>query len=497
VGGGVALRVLDLVDRSALRAADLVVVDTALQAQMLPSQAQGRAVVVPVGAGRGWFAARPEAASAAAPRGPELRVVFFGLYTPLQGATTIGRAIDLLREEPIEFTMVGHGQDLAEARELARGSSRVRWVDWVDSAALPDLVAAHDVCLGIFGTGPKAQRVVPTKVYQGLAAGCAVVTGRTPAAGTLGDAVLSVPPGDPQALADALRHLAHDKESLTVARDRAREAAEQFSPESSTAGLDARLEAAPRTRVALPPLTFNAHLRWDVISRELARLDVTDVLEIGPGEGAVACRLAPGRAYTGVELSDRTRTITEQRLEQLGSPGRLVASLDELAADERFDLVCAFEVIEHIDADREALASWAARLRPGGTLLISTPSGPDRMGPHDEIAGHFRRYSAEGLAAMAEDYGMVDVRVTHVGYPMGYLLERVRNTVAARRLARADKAVAGDEAVAAATEQSSSILQPPSWSGRATQMASAPGRWMQRRRPDAGTGLVLVARAPQ
>jgi 2-polyprenyl-3-methyl-5-hydroxy-6-metoxy-1,4-benzoquinol methylase len=424
-------------------------------------------------------------------------VVFVGLFTPLQGAPTIGRAIDLLREESIEFTMVGHGQDLAEARELTRGSSRVRWVDWVGSAELPDLVAAHDVSLGIFGTGPKAQRVVPTKVYQGLAAGCAVVTAATPAAGTLGDAVVSVPPGDPGALADALRHLAHDKESLTVARDRARAAAERFSPEASTAGLDARLVAAPGGRAALPPLTLNAHLRWDVIARELAGLAVTDVLEIGPGEGAVACRLAPGRAYTGVELSDRTRAITAQRLEALGAPGRMVASLDDLAPDERFDLVCAFEVIEHIDADREALAAWAARLRPGGTLLISTPSGPERMGPHDVIAGHIRRYSAEALSALATECGLVDVRVTHVGYPMGYLLEKVRNTAAARRLGAADHGVPDEAAVAIATEQSSSIMQPPAWSGRATRALSAPGIWMQRRRPDAGTGLVLVARAPQ
>jgi glycosyltransferase involved in cell wall biosynthesis/ubiquinone/menaquinone biosynthesis C-methylase UbiE len=532
LGGGARLRLLDLVDRSALRAADVVVVDTALQAQMLPTDAQGRAVVVPVGAGRQWFAAADRAAGrrgrrasgsgtapeapavlgastvlgapavlgASTPPGPSepaLNVVFVGLFTPLQGAATIGRAIDLLRDEPIAFTMIGHGQDLAETRALTRDSARVRWLDWVDGADLPALVAGQDVCLGIFGTGPKTQRVVPTKVYQGLAAGCAVVTARTPAAGTLGDAVVSVPPGDPQALADALRHLALDKESLTVARDRSRAAAEQFSPEASTADLDAHLEAAPGRRPALPPLTFNAHLRWDVITRELAGLDVTDVLEIGPGEGAVACRLAPGRTYTGVELSDRTRAITEQRLEQLGAPGRLVASLDGLPADERFDLVCAFEVIEHIDADREALASWAALLRPGGTLLISTPSGPDRMGAADEIAGHFRRYSAEGLAAMATDCGLVDARVTHVGYPMGYLLEMVRNTVAARRLAKADREAGSDEAVAAATEQSSSFLQPPSWSGRATRAASAPGIWMQRRRPDIGTGLVLIARAPK
>jgi len=555
LGGGAKLRVLDLIDRSALRAADVVVVDTDLQAQMLPRDAQARAVVVPVGAGREWFAAAdrvsshagagararadragdgasgsepagnaesgsagpagdsasgsepagdaesgsagPAGDSDAASAGPALRVVFFGLFTPLQGAPTIGRAIDLLRDEPIEFTMIGHGQDLVETRELTRGSTRVRWLDWVDGEELPDLVAAHDVSLGIFGTGPKAQRVVPTKVYQGLAAGCAVVTAQTPAAGTLGVAVVSVPPGDPEALADALRHLALDKESLTVARDRARAAAEQYSPESSTAGLDARLEAVPGRRPALPPLTFNAHLRWDVITRELAALDVTDVLEIGPGEGAAACRLAPGRTYTGVELSDRTRAITERRLAQLGAPGRLVASLDDLPGDERFDLVCAFEVIEHIETDREALASWAQRLRPGGTLLVSTPSGPERMGAADKIAGHFRRYSAEGLAAMAGDCGLVDVRVTHVGYPVGYLLEKVRNSVAARRLARADREAGNLDAVAAATELSSSFLQPPSWSGRATKAASAPGIWMQRRRPDTGTGLVLIARAPR
>lgn len=505
LGGGLRLKILDLVDRGALRAADVVVVDTEAQAQMLPDDMSARSVVVPVGAGEQWFAAAERAARApgsspspaGSPDASGLTVVFFGLYTPLQGAPTIGAAIDLLRDEPIRFTMIGHGQDLAEARALA-GGAQVDWIDWVDAGDLPDLVAAHDVCLGIFGTGPKARRVIPTKVYQGLAAGCAVVTGATPAAGTLGDAVVTVPPGDPAALASALAQLASDKESLTVARNRARAAAGRFMPESAASALDSRLRgAAGSGPVGLAPLTFNAHLRWDVITRELEGRDITDVLEIGPGEGAAACRLAPGRAYTGVELSDRTRGITEQRLIGLGAPGRMVASMADLPADEQFDLVCAFEVIEHIDADLEALSAWTARVRPEGTMLISTPAGPDRMGAADEIAGHFRRYSAPGLAAMAADAGLVDVRVTHVGYPVGFLLEWVRNTVAARRLAQVDRRSAADDAVALATEQSSSFLQPPSWSGRATQALSAPGIRLQRRWPDTGTGLVLIARAPR
>ncbi len=90
----------------------------------------------------------------------------------------------------------------------------MRWLDWVPAAELPALVAAHDVCLGIFGTGDKALRVVPNKVFQGAAAGCAVVTSDTaPQRRVLGDAAVLVPPGDADALADALLGLAGDREA--------------------------------------------------------------------------------------------------------------------------------------------------------------------------------------------------------------------------------------------------------------------------------------------
>ena len=490
LGGGMTVRALGGADRAALAAADLVVVDTSLQAANLPESARAKTVVVPVGAGDEWFAA----AASGDPEGP-LRVVFFGLYTPLQGAPVIGRAIDLLRAEPIEFTMVGHGQDLAATRAAAGDSPRVRWIDWVAPAELPALVAGNDVCLGIVGTAAKAQRVVPTKVYQGMAAGCAVVTGDTPASAALGDAVLRVPVGDADTLAATLRDLHTDKELLHMARRRAQAGASSVTPAAVTAALDARLSAAAPGGPP-PPLTFNAWLRWDLISSELAAMDARNVLEIGPGEGAAACRIAPGRNYTGVELSPRTRAITRGRLVAQGTPGRLLGSMDELDADEVFDLVCAFEVIEHIEDDRSALAQWVARVRPGGTLLLSTPAGPDRMGPADTIAGHFRRYSAAGLADLAAECGLAEVRVVHVGYPFGYALEAVRNSVARRRLAgREEPAMSGAD-VAEMTEGSSSFLQPPTWSGRLTQMTSAPMRWAQRRRPDRGTGLVLVGRAP-
>src|SRR6266516_2310209 len=91
--------------------------------------------------------------------------------------------------EPISVTMIGGGQDEAETRAAAAANQAVRWLGWVPATELPALVASHHVCLGIFGTGDKALQVVPNKVFQGAAAGCAIVTSDTPPQRrTLGDA---------------------------------------------------------------------------------------------------------------------------------------------------------------------------------------------------------------------------------------------------------------------------------------------------------------------
>ena len=104
-------------------------------------------------------------------------------------------------------------------------------------------MAEHDVCLGIFGTGDKALRVVPNKVYQGAAAGCAVITSDTaPQRRVLGDAAVLVPPGDAGALAAALLRLADDRGALLKLRHAARQlAAERFTPEQIVEPLVPRL----------------------------------------------------------------------------------------------------------------------------------------------------------------------------------------------------------------------------------------------------------------
>ncbi len=201
--GGPRQALLRLIDAAALRAATVIVVDTDEHLAALPPRYRPRAVVVPVGAPAAWqAAARPADVPGTGP----LRVVFYGLYTPLQGTPVIGAALGALAGDDVAVTMIGTGQDEAETRAAAAASPAVTWRDWVPAADLPAVVAQHDVCLGIFGTGDKARRVVPNKVFQGAAAGCAIVTSDTPPQRRVLDgAAVLVPPGDPAALASALR----------------------------------------------------------------------------------------------------------------------------------------------------------------------------------------------------------------------------------------------------------------------------------------------------
>ena len=96
-------------------------------------------------------------------------MVFYGLFTPLQGAPVIGAALARIAGEPISVTMVGGGQD--EPDEGGRRGQPGRPLGGLGprETELPALVASHHVCLGIFGTGDKALRVVPNKVFQGAA----------------------------------------------------------------------------------------------------------------------------------------------------------------------------------------------------------------------------------------------------------------------------------------------------------------------------------------
>lgn len=244
VSGPLRHNLLTLVDHAALRAADLVIVDTEEHLDLMPEWAHQKGVVVLIGAPDEWVAPPRPAYDGSRP----LRVIFFGLFTPLQGSVTIGRALgQLADQERVVVTMAGDGQDLAEARAAAAGNPRVDWTGLLGADVMPAVTAGHDVCLGIFADNPKGRRVVPNKVYQGIRAGCAIVTSDTvPQRRTLGDLAVYVPPADPAALAAALEELANDPSRVAELQAASRRAADRFSPAGVVGDLVTRIEALSR-----------------------------------------------------------------------------------------------------------------------------------------------------------------------------------------------------------------------------------------------------------
>ena len=239
----------------------------------------------------------------------------------------------------------------------------------------------------------------------------------------------------------------------------------------------------------LPPLPPRAVLRYDLIRRAVADLRPRTIAEIGCGQGKVGARLAELADYVGVEPDESSFSTAVSHVVPRGG-SVLHGTHEALPAGATYDLVCAFEVLEHIEDDVEALAQWTPSIAAGGHLMLSVPAFQDRYGPSDRLVGHYRRYEPEGLADLLRSAGLVDVSVRLYGWPLGYALEAVRNRIDSRKLA--DVREDSPQVLSAASGRT---FQPGNAAlGAGIALSTAPFRLLQRARPRAGTGLLAVAR---
>ncbi len=157
----------------------------------------------------------------APPPDEPVRIVYLGGFLPLHGTGVVLEAVALLERgrpdlPPFQVEMAGGGIEWNAARERAAalGLRHVLFPGRIEYAAAPRVLSDAHVVLGAFGAGAKAGRVIPHKVWQGLAAGRAVLTGDGPGLRevlTPGEHLDAVPRGDPAALAGALARLVEDR----------------------------------------------------------------------------------------------------------------------------------------------------------------------------------------------------------------------------------------------------------------------------------------------
>jgi glycosyltransferase involved in cell wall biosynthesis len=202
--GSLPGRALAAVDRTALRGADVVVADTHANAGHfveLSELPRDRIDVCFVGAEERLF--RP-----GWKRRAPFTCLFVGKLIPLHGIETIVAAAR--RAPELRLSLVGSGQLEHVLEDVPPNIERIPWVDY---ERLPGELHQAGCALGIFGTSDKARRVIPNKAFQALACGTPLVTADTPAARELlvhEESALLVPPGDPDALAAAIRRIAGD-----------------------------------------------------------------------------------------------------------------------------------------------------------------------------------------------------------------------------------------------------------------------------------------------
>jgi SAM-dependent methyltransferase len=122
-------------------------------------------------------------------------------------------------------------------------------------------------------------------------------------------------------------------------------------------------------------------------------------LEIAPG-------LRPRLPIGGTQFVD----ISVQALAKLRSRGAQVALGEVTAlpfASGAFDLVCALDIVEHVEDGDGALSELARVARPGAVLLLSLPLHPAMWTPFDDFVGHHRRYEPQVLGSKLTEHGFL------------------------------------------------------------------------------------------
>lgn len=138
--------------------------------------------------------------------------------------------------------------------------------------------------------------------------------------------------------------------------------------------------------------------------------NVHSYLEIGCGTGFVLSGVAnrfPGARLTASDIFTTGLQFAMQRVPQANL---LQMDARDIPYRDEFDVVGAFDVVEHIQEDEAVLAEIHAALKPGGHLLLTVPQHQWLWSPSDDYARHERRYAASELHSKVQSAGFTVLR---------------------------------------------------------------------------------------
>ncbi len=184
-------------------------------------------------------------------------------------------------------------------------------------------------------------------------------------------------------------------------------------------GIPSFAPALADTVSGMDPALFESLERWEegsfwfvprnrLITRLLARYfpSAEALMELGCGNGFVLSaieKLKPWRRLVGSELHPSGLAVARKRLKDAAEFVQLDAR--SIPASDAFDVIGAFDVLEHIDEDTAVLAAMYRAVRSGGGLILTVPQHPWLWSATDAVAHHVRRYRRGELEGKIERAG--------------------------------------------------------------------------------------------
>lgn len=239
-------------------------------------------------------------------------------------------------------------------------------------------------------------------------------------------------------------------------------------------------------------------LRRDRILRLLVDSTPGSLLEIGCGAGTILHELSR-RGYNCEAME--TSAAALEIANYVNSGHARIHSSPQSHWEAKFDYLLSFEVLEHIENDRDALTLWYSWLKPGGTIILSVPAHMKKWTASDIWAGHYRRYEKPQFAELITASGFSIESIETYGFPLSNALLPLRAQVHARKLARREELLVNDRVrnndMSGVERSAESRLYP--------LLKSLPGTMVMRvalflqdksAKQDWGTGYLLLARKP-
>lgn len=167
-----------------------------------------------------------------------------------------------------------------------------------------------------------------------------------------------------------------------------------------------------------------------LILKLIEKIRPENILEIGFGNGDLI-KILSKTGYNGKAIDFSSKACKNIRKETKGTGFRFVIeNIPDYKLNpkkEKYSLVMAFEVLEHIKNDWEALSRWGNFISKDGYLMLSVPAHMSLWGANDDFAGHIRRYEKKELQSRLEKAGFKVIFVWSYGYPLINAIKRLKD----------------------------------------------------------------------